>query len=65
MGKKIRYKFYSGSLLKPLLRYTVRLDIVTNKYSDPNGTRRANHWYKYGLTCNPLFKQPGIIFFNK
>lgn len=48
MGKKIRYEYLTGSLIKPLLRYTQKLHIGINPISDPKGSKLAKLWYQMG-----------------
>lgn len=58
MGKKVRYQYLKGSLLKPILRYTLKLDIGINPISDPKGAGMARYWYQLGSKSDPRFKQP-------
>jgi hypothetical protein len=58
MGKKVRYQLLKGSLLKPILRYTLKLDIGINPVSDLRGSGMARNWYALGSKSNPKFKQP-------
>lgn len=58
MGKKIRYQFLTGSLLKPILRYTLRLDATVNPVSDPKGSGLAKHWHLHALKGDAKYKQP-------
>ena len=44
MGKKVRYQMLRGSLLQPILRYTLKLDIGINPISDPKGAGMAKYW---------------------
>ena len=58
MGKKIRYQHLSGSLIKPSLRYTQKLQIFFNPVSDPKGTKLAKHFHQMGAQSYPQFKVP-------
>ena len=61
MGKKVRYQVLRGSLLQPILRYTLKLDIGINPISDPKGAGMAKYWYQMGAKSNPKFKQPSTL----
>ena len=60
MGKKVRFQALTGSLLKPLLRYTQRLQIFVNPVSDPKGYKLAKQWHQMGTLAQPQFKLPSI-----
>lgn len=56
MGKKIRHKYLTGSLLEPLLQFTTKLEFGVNPTLDPRGTAIANHYYRKSKSINPKFK---------
>lgn len=56
MGKKIRYKLLSGSLLEPIFQYTTKLQIGINPVSDPRGTHMGKHFYNIAKNTKPRFK---------
>lgn len=41
MGKKIRYQYLTGALLKPYFRFINKVELGINPISDPRGTRIA------------------------
>lgn len=58
MGKKVRYQILRGSLLQPILRYTLKLSVAINPVSDPRGSNMAKYWHQIAGKSNPQFKQP-------
>lgn len=58
MGKKVRYQLLKGSLLKPILRYTLKLSVGINPVSDARGSNMARYWHQIASKSDPQFKQP-------
>lgn len=56
MGKKIRYQYLTGALLKPYFRFINRIELGINPVSDPRGTRIAQHLFSFANSTRPLFK---------
>lgn len=56
MGKKIRFRLLSGSLLEPIFQYTTKLQIGINPVSDPRGTHMGKHFYNLAKNTKPRFK---------
>ena len=56
MGKKIRYKYLTGSLKEPLFQFINKLDFHINPLSDPRGTAIASYWHSISKNTKPKFK---------
>lgn len=56
MGKKIRYQYLTGALLKPYFRFINRIELGINPISDPRGSRIAHHLYSFANSTRPIFK---------
>lgn len=56
MGKKIRYKYLTGSMKEPIFQFINKIEFFINPRVDPRGSAIANHWHTLTKNTKTKFK---------